>query len=180
MLAQNRNLLLRPKLERDLAAAFGHRPSESRQNGYRRGSTCSSTLPNVKGSALLAMSAPPDTAEVQASPKKPCPTTPPLCSNARMTDSSSQTQSTQCLADEDLLAFTPAPLDRQQYILLATGCALHKYNYLSICCKYRPAQTFATTPVLPARSVSFLVAPMVNYLSSLRASFGNLLALWSI
>ena len=97
-----------------------------------------------------------------------------------MADSSPQTQPAMLVADKDLLTFIPVPLDRQEYILLATSCALQQCNYLSICCKYRPAQTFATTPVLPARSLSFLVAPMVNYLSSLRASFGNLLALWDV
>lgn len=37
-----------------------------------------------------------------------------LCSNARMTDSPTQTPPALLLPDEELLAFTPVPMDRQR------------------------------------------------------------------
>ena len=37
-----------------------------------------------------------------------------LCSNVKMADSSPQTPPAQCLPDEELLAFTPVPLDRHR------------------------------------------------------------------
>jgi hypothetical protein len=135
-----------------------------------------------------------------------------------MTNSTPQTPPVLLLADHDLLAFTPVPLDRhrnngwsagqQERFILAlhvmgsvgqaakavglnrasarnrkecmlrfTGRFLLQYNYLSICCKFHPARTLTTMPVLPARSLSFSVARVVNFMSSLRASFSNIFAL---